>query len=93
MLSRKIRWKDVEVVGGEVGWPEVGGSRWEVEGSPARPGRSWSLVWLEVTAEVDAGRGFAGRSAVFVGAGRRVGLAGSELLLPGNLRGRSLTEP
>ena len=91
-MSRKIRWKGGEVVGGEAAWPEVGGSRWEVEGSPARRGRSWSLVSLEGTAEVDAGRGFAG-TAVFVGAGRRVGRGGSELLLQGSLRGRSLSEP
>ena len=91
-MSRKIRWKGGEVVGGEAAWPEVGGSRWEVEGSPARRGRSWSLVSLEETAEADVGREFAGRQ-VFVGAGRRAGLAESELLLPGILRGRSLSEP
>ena len=72
--------------------PEVGRSRREVAGSPARRGQSWSLVSLEGTAEVGAGRGFAG-TAVFVGAGRRAGLAESELLPPGILRGRSLSEP
>ena len=61
-------------------------------GSLARREQSWSLVSLEGTAEVDAGRGIAG-TAVFVGAGRRVGLGGSEVLLRGTLRGRSLNEP
>lgn len=91
-MSRTTRWKGGEVAAGEAGWPEVGGCRWEVAGSPARREQSWSLVSLEGTAEVDAGRGIAG-TAVFVGAGRRVGLGGSEVLLRGTLRGRSLNEP
>ena len=47
---------------------------------------------LEGTAEADAERDFVG-TAVFVGAGRRVGLDGSEVLPQGTLRGRSLNEP
>ena len=91
-MSRTIRWKGAEVEAGEAVLPEVGTSRREVAGSPARRGQSWSLVSLEGTAEVDAGRGFAG-TAVFVGAGRRAGLGGSEVLPQGTLRGRSLSEP
>ena len=91
-MSRTIHWKGFEDAGGEAGWREVGGSRWVGEGSPALRGQSWSLVSLEETAEADVGREFAGRQ-VFVGAGRRAGLAETELLPPGILRGRSLSEP